>query len=267
MSILTEANFVDAILTKASLECANLGGADLTGADLQGANLTFAMLAQTRLIEANLTNSFVYGISAWDVQLEGAIQSSLIITPHDQPTIKVDNLEVAQLIYLLIEHKKLRDVLNSVIEKGVLLLGRFNEGGLDLLQAIAARLREMKYLPIIFDFDRPVSRNLTETIITLVGLSRFVIADLSGRSVANELRSTVPHFKIPFVPIIEESRKKEVYSMFSDFLVETDWVLPHVIFTSKDHLMELLPSKIIKPAEMQWKKRRKYLKRPEFGIS
>jgi hypothetical protein len=59
----------------------------------------------------------------------------------------------------------------------------------------------LKYLPIIFDFDRPDNRNLTETVMILVGLSRFVIVDLSGRSVANELRSTVPHFKIDAIPI------------------------------------------------------------------
>ena len=33
---------------------------------------------------------------------------------------------------------------------------------------------------------------------TLVGLSRFVIVDLSGPSVPQELYATVPHFKVPF---------------------------------------------------------------------
>jgi len=161
-------------------------------------------------------------------------------------------LELAQFVYLLLNHEKLRDVLNTVTEKGVLLLGRFRDGGLELLQAIAAKLREMKYLPIIFDFDRPDNKNYTETIKTLVGLSRFVIADLSGPSVPQELYSTVPHFKIPFVPIIEESR--ETYAMFTD-LLEYPWVLPPVKFKSTKQLVALLPEKVIAPAEEKFKER------------
>jgi hypothetical protein len=117
-------------------------------------------------------------------------------------SITVDDLEVAQFIYLLLNHKKLRNVFNAVTERGVLLLGRFGGGGLEVLQAVADRLREEKYLPIIFDFDRPQNRNYTETVKTLAGLSRFIVADLSGPSVPQELYATVPHFKIPFVPIL-----------------------------------------------------------------
>ena len=62
----------------------------------------------------------------------------------------------------------------------MLILGRFSNGGLEVLEALAAMLREMKYLPIIFDFDRPSDRNYTETIMTLAGLSRFVVADRAG---------------------------------------------------------------------------------------
>jgi hypothetical protein len=101
----------------------------------------------------------VYGASVWNAKLEGAKQDNLIITPHGEPPITVDDLEIAQFIYLLLNHKKLRNVLNAVTERGVLLLGRFGGGGLEVLHALAARLREEKYLPIIFDFDRPYDRN------------------------------------------------------------------------------------------------------------
>ena len=37
-------------------------------------------------------------------------------------------------------------------------------------------------------FERPDNREFTETIMTLAGLSRFVIVELSGPSVPNELR-------------------------------------------------------------------------------
>jgi hypothetical protein len=62
----------------------------------------------------------------------------------------------------------------------------------------------------------PTDRNYTETVKTLAGLARFVIVDLSGPSVPQELYATVPHFKIPFVPILEEARKP--YAMAVDIL-------------------------------------------------
>ena len=114
----------------------------------------------------------------------------------------------------------------------------------------------MNYLPIIFDFERPDNRDFTETIMTLAGLSRFVIADLSGQSVPNELRATIPHFKIPFVPIIEKGRK--IYSMFPD-LLGYSWVLPPIEFSSQEQLIELLPLRVIAPAEEKFKERQTIL--------
>jgi uncharacterized protein YjbI with pentapeptide repeats len=249
---LWRANLKGADLRSAELRGADLRWTDLTGANLKGVALERANLIKTNFTDANLTGCRIYGIAAWDVQLEGAKQENLRITPIDQPNITVDNLEVAQFIHLLLNNKKIRNVLNSVTEKGVLLLGRFSDGGLDLLQAIAAKLRAMKYLPIIFDFDRPDNKNYTETVKTLVGLSRFVIADLSGSSVPQELYSTVPHFKIPFVPIIEESRN--TYAMFTD-LLEYPWVLSPVTFKSTEQLVALLPEKVIAPAEEKFQER------------
>jgi hypothetical protein len=146
--------------------------------------------------------------------------------------------------------KKIRDVINTIGQKGVLILGRFGGGGLEFLHAIAAKLRMMNYLPIIFDFERPDNRDFTETIMTLAGLSRFVIADLSGPSVPNELRATIPHFKIPFIPIVEQGER--IYSMFPD-LLRYPWVLAPVEYTSTEHLLELFPSKVIVPAEEKFK--------------
>jgi len=248
--------------TRANLSRANLIGAVLTGGDLYGAtlveaNLYRAIFIRTDLRNANLSRCNVYGTSVWDVQLEGAKQENLVITPLFKPVITVDNLEVAQFVYLLLNHKKLRDVFNAMTERGVLILGRFGGGGLEVLQAIAAKLREAKYLPIIFNFERPQDRNFTETVKTLAGLSRFVIADLSGLSVPHELYATVPHFKIPFVPIIEAGRKP--YTMAVDIL-EYPWVVrPPVTFATTEELLEKLPTKVIASAEEKHQARQKLL--------
>jgi uncharacterized protein YjbI with pentapeptide repeats len=111
------ANLKRADLSRGGLRWSNLGGADLTGTTLVGTNLEGANLAGCR----------VYGISAWNVRLEGAIQSNLVITPEGESPIQVDNLEVAQFIYLLLSRQKLRDVIKTIGEKAVLILGRFTE--------------------------------------------------------------------------------------------------------------------------------------------
>ena len=179
-------------------------------------------MVRTNLENTDLTGCRIHGISAWNVKLKNARQTNLVITHWDEPAITVDNLEMAQFIYLLLKYEKLRDVINTVTQRGVLILGRFGEGGLELLNAIADKLREMTYLPIIFDFDRPDDRDYTETVKTLVGLARFVIVELSGPSVPQELEATVKDFKIPFVPILRKGSKP--HGMFPD-LLEYPWVL------------------------------------------
>jgi hypothetical protein len=50
---------------------------------------------------ADLTGCHIYGVSAWGLKLDGAKQQNLIITKEDEPTVTVDNIEVAQFVYLL----------------------------------------------------------------------------------------------------------------------------------------------------------------------
>src|SRR6516165_1778732 len=40
--------------------------------------------------------------------------------------------------------------------------------------------RQRKYLPILFDFEKPKSRNTDETITLLARMARFVVADKGG---------------------------------------------------------------------------------------
>ena len=132
---LTGANLHRAYLRRANLSGSNLHGADLSGANLAGANLTSAdltkanlagaLLLNAQLEKANLSGCFIYGISVWNVNLKGATQSNLRITPSDEPSVEVDDLKVAQFIYLLLNNENIRDVIGTIGKKGVLILGRF----------------------------------------------------------------------------------------------------------------------------------------------
>jgi len=254
---LTHAYLGEAILASADLSEANLTDVELIGADLSKANLEGARLVKTNLEGAVLSGCRVYGVATWDIQGEPKGQSDLIITRSSEANITVDDLEIAQFIYLILNRQKLRRVLNAVMEKGVLILGRFGGGGLEVLRSIAAKLKEMNYIPIIFDFKRPKGRNYTEIVKTLAGLSRFVIVDLSGPSVPQELYATVPHYRIPFVPIIEKGRRE--YSMFVDLLERDNVLKPIVEFASTDELIKMLPEKIIDPAEEKHRERQALL--------
>jgi len=110
---LSEANLCQAILNEARFNKVNFQGANLSEADL-----TWSILSEANLNGADLTACAVYAISAWGVQLENTIQAGLIITDATEPTITVDNLEMAQFIHLLLNNKKIRDVIDTIAKKG-----------------------------------------------------------------------------------------------------------------------------------------------------
>ena len=147
----------------------------------------------TNFTDATLTGCHIYGISAWNVELTGATQDSLVITPEDEPQITVDNLKIAQFIYLLLNNQEIRDIINTITTKVVLILGRFTPERKAVLDALREALRRHGYLPILFDFEKPSSRNFTETVRTLAHLSRFIIADLTDPSSIH--KSYMPSFQ------------------------------------------------------------------------
>src|SRR5262249_53715738 len=60
----------------------------------------------------------------------------LVITRDDEPTVTVDNIEVAQFIYLMLHNQKIRDVIDTITSKAVLILGRFTDERKAVLDAL-----------------------------------------------------------------------------------------------------------------------------------
>ena len=242
---LSGAKLVGANLIRANLIEAKLAEADLVGADLRG-----AALVHTDLTGADLTGCHVFGVSAWGVTLNRAKQQNLVITQEDEPAITVDNIEVAQFIYLMLHNQKIRDVIDTITSKAVLILGRFTEQRKPVLEALRKELRERNYLPILFDFDKPTSQTTDETITLLARMSRFVIADISdAKSVLQELRAIVPDLpSVPVQPIIlamqEEPGMFDFYRNFRSFLNVHR-------YASQEQLIADLGEKVIRPAELK----------------
>ena len=101
------AHLVGANLSGASLWGTNLSHANLGGANLSGATLVGACLVQADLTCADLTGCRIYGVSAWDLKLEGTKQQDLVITRPEESTVTVDDIEVAQFVYLLLHNEKI----------------------------------------------------------------------------------------------------------------------------------------------------------------
>lgn len=207
---LTNCDLTDADLSGCQLEGTRLGGAKLVGADL-----SFSVFVRTHLQGADLTGAHVYGTAVWDVNLDGATQADLKVTSPDGSVFTVDNLKMAQFIYLLVANREVREVIDSLTSRTVLILGRFSKARESFLRYIRSAVRRNGLLPIVFDSPPPASRNLAETIQTLANLSRMVIADLSDpASVPHELQTIVPNSpSLPVVPIIDQTQ--EPYALFS----------------------------------------------------
>src|SRR6516164_3832821 len=101
----------------------DLGGAHFGGADLSGADLIAAQLIATNLRGADLTGSRVYGVSVWDIKVNDQTkQQNLVITDRGEPIITVDNIKVAQFIYLLLNNNVIRKIIDTITSKAVLIL-------------------------------------------------------------------------------------------------------------------------------------------------
>jgi hypothetical protein len=200
--------FTDSYFHGASFINCNLNRVNLTNADFQ---------------IKEIRDTVIYGISSWDIKItEDSLQSNLVIErtydlyseiiSQGRIPLMVDNIELAQFIYYLSNHKKLRDTINILNRKGVLLLGKFKDGGLERLYKIRDWFASQNYLPMIFDFDRPSSLDYTETIVTMSGLAKLVVADLSGDSVPQELHAILTNFVKPVIVYHD----KAPYSMLKD---------------------------------------------------
>jgi hypothetical protein len=190
-----------------------------------------------------------YGVSAWDLKLaDTTIQRDLIITPPEESIITVDDIEVAQFIYLMLHNEKIRRVIDTITSKAVLILGRFAEERKAVLDAMRDELRERGYLPILFDFEEPSSRDLTETVSTLAHMSRFIIADVTdAKSIPQELQAIVPD--LPSVPVrLLVQRGSLEYAMIGHFK-RFPWVIDTFQYDDTPQLMASLSEHVIEPAE------------------
>ena len=246
------ANLQGAKLSSADMPLCDLEGANLLRAELEGANLRSANLERAVLVGAMvagaLSGARVYGISAWDLRGDPLDQHELVITPRTASEVTVDNINIAQFVYLLLENRAIRDIIDTVTSRLVLILGRFTAERKDILDRLRDEIRANHLVPVVFDFEKPTSKDITGTVETLARMARFIVADLTDpRSIPHELATVVPFLRsTPVVPI--KLSGAEAYSMFDD-LLRYPWVLPVQEYETAAALMSSIRRVIISPAE------------------
>lgn len=226
---LSSTDFSGCDLCSCDFSDSNLSGCrfdrgNLRGTILVNSNLELASFAETNLVAADLSGSRIYGVSVWGGNLQDAVQQDMVIATSDG-SISLDNIALAQFVYLLMNNEGVRSAIDTLASKTVLILGRFSVERKKVLDELRGYVRENGYVPLLFDFDKPAHRSLTETVRTLAGISKFVIVDLTDpRSVPHELQMIIPHLtSVPVQPLIEDG--SEPYGMFADYSCYP-WVLP-----------------------------------------
>jgi uncharacterized protein YjbI with pentapeptide repeats len=255
---LTDANLSEANLTGASLSGADLSGADLSRANLSGAILYGAQLLETTMTDCDLTHSRVYGISVWDPVGQPRAQRDLVISHWaSEAVVTVDDLEVAQFMYLMLNNEKLRNVIDTITSKVVLILGRFTDERKEVLDALRDELRTRNLAPVLFDFDPSENQDFTDTVTLLARMARYVIADLTDpRSVQQELSLIAPHVVVAIKPIILAGQ--EPWSMFDDLRRRSPGLMRPHTYTDLNDLLAGLDTDVLQPLA----EKRKQLKKP-----
>lgn len=251
---LRDANLNYADLRKADLKEAYLFGAklietDLRGADLSGAYLAGATLVRTDLRSAILTECSIHGISAWSVKLEGAKQDNLVITRAEEPTITVDNLEIAQFIYLLLNYQKIRQTIDTITSQVVLILGSFPSDRKEVIDTLSTELHSQKYSPVVFNFEGAENKDFTATVRTLANMARFVLLDLTNlgdaiREIADEI---LPRCVVPIQPLLLQDSYQQGYERFLGH--KHRWVLAPYRYKDLSHLQNSFRAKVLQPID------------------
>lgn len=165
--------------------------------------------------------------------------------------MQVDDIKIAQFLYLLQKNIELRSVIDVLTSKVVLILGRFTSERKQIIDSIRHCLRLNGYCAVIFDFDRPAIRDTDETVNLLARMARFIIADIAdAKSIPQELNGIVPFLpSVPVQPLLFSG--EQAYGMFDHFQ-KYPWVMKLFEYNDKDHLLAALMNDLIPRMEQRF---------------
>ena len=203
-----------------------------------------------------------YGLFDWGLFMVHMACPEAVIFPrrataaveHHQRTVRQAHAETVGSTLALMRQMDGLDfgeIMSELTQRRVLILGRFSRRRLAVLEAIKTHLKGHKnnYLPELFTFDKPKSRDLVEAIKGFAALSRFVIADLSEpKSVQQELEAIAPDFQsVPIVPLINQTGRE--FATFESIKRRVNVVKPTIRYRDLNDLKVKLDREVVPQAE------------------
>jgi len=264
---LNSADLSLSVFDRANLQYCKFVKATLTdvrarNADFRHANLSHAVLNGAHLEGAKLNGARVVGLSTWGVEIDEKTQQDDLILEElgdfiedwddegykERVIGRVDHLEAVQLLYLIRNKEKLKTVIDAVTSNLVLILGNFSGDRMNILRAIEQKLAQLRYAPVIFDFDMPCDRDLIETVSLLANLSCFLIVDLTEpASTPLETMLIAPQIGVPLAPIIQKG--EQPFSLFNSLQAKYWWVLAPWTYRNEKHLINNLETQVVDKCE------------------
>jgi hypothetical protein len=125
---------------------------------------------------------------------------------------------------------------------------------LAVLNALRDTWRTKGGLPVVFDFTKPASKDVTGTVETLARIARFIVADLTDPSgIPHELATIVPFLRTTPVVLLRLAGAAG-YSMVDDLARAYDrWVVPVREYPDLQTRIRGLDDYVIRPAEQRLK--------------
>ena len=240
------ANFSKSIISETSLMGSSFYQTNLAESDFTDCRFKGSIFIETNIEQSTFKNCHIFGVSCWKMEGTPKLIKNLNISDSNENPITLDNLEMAQFLYLLLNNSKIKLAIDNITTKIVLILGRFSDEQKPVLDFIRTKLPMYNYIPVIFDFNPPNTRDIDETISILAPLSKFIIVDITNpRSTPQEMKGFIEsHPSIPVQPIKRQDQVE--YGMFGHFQ-RYPWVLPVQDYRDIQDLEDNFEDKIILP--------------------
>ncbi len=233
-SDLQEANLSNAIFRFGDLNFANLSRANLNGTIFDG----------TRFWMTNLSGATIHQMAvSTPLNMQDAKQTDLVITDNDEPTVTVDDLDMAQYVSLFLCKP------NVLTAKLVFITGHFSAERDDVVRIIKEALRAHGYVPLLLDQGHPsTTGDVSEMLTILAHLARFIIIDLTGaEGMPDALAALARRRPIPLQPLLDLRSSAHVQQ--SELAAAKNWILPIFAYEDPDSLRSSFETRVILPCE------------------
>ncbi len=229
------ANFKFADLSGSHLEAADLRFADIRNANLNGTNVIFSALADADLEKTMFGRCTMMGTVSQNLRLKGSVQSDIVITKNDEPTISLDGILQAQMIHFLLRNSLVIQSIECLTLKAVLILGTFGDAAIQTLEAVKKCVRKIDRIPICYDVEGKFNTHPHHPFLkAIIPWVSFVIADISDREATPEKIRLISE-KFPDTPIQPILRKEKSESNIAEDREKTKSIEPAIRYAgSKD---------------------------------